>query len=129
MIKNGKIMYGTIKECVDEIWNMIDWNKCEFPDFDFCNDPYDDITETDVMNAKDGNDIGNGWYGCKANDDFDPEFTSINLIFGYYGGGWFDSLMMYDEDDEYKDFIIRKICEATDLTPSCKTVFEFIKGE
>lgn len=129
MIKTNKFIYGTIEECVNEIWKMIDFYDMEAPDFDFCGDVREDITETGIKNASTASELGNEWYGCKVNRDFDPFKESINLIFGYYGGGYFDSICIWDEDEEFKDVIIRKICDATELKPDWKTVFEIIKKE
>ena len=131
MVKTERFIVGTVKECVDEIWKLIDWENMIFPDFDFCIDPYDN-TEEEIKNAKDGCDLGESWYGCKGNYDFDPRGISINVIFGYYGGGDFCSLCMYDDDEEYKEMIIQKMFDTTngELAPYSDTVIELIeKGE
>lgn len=128
MVKTERFIVGTVKECINEIWKLIDWSTMTFPDFDFCIDPYEDA-ESNIENAEDGCDLGEAWCGAKGNYDFDPRGTSINVIFGYYGGGDFYSLCMYDDDEEYKEMIIQKMCDTAngELTPYSDTVIELIR--
>ena len=130
MLKAKRFLYGTVEECVEEIWKRIDFENMEFPEFDFCNDPYDDnITEDDLNNAEDGTDLGDGWSGCKVNNDFDSKYASFNLIFGYYGGGCFEALCICDgdeNDDRVKREMVSKICDVGDLEPDWNIVCEFV---
>ena len=132
MIKKANIIYGTLKECVNEIWNMIDFDNMKFPDFDYAAWVDEDITEEDIDEAVKKNDaslIGDSWYGCRQNDDFDPD--TINIIFGHYGGGGFCGMEIYEEDDIYKQEIIASIINSTcdELGEDEYTVFEIMKGE
>lgn len=130
MLKNEKFICGTVEECVNEIFKMIDWNKMEFPDFDFCSDGFfEDLTQEELDEAENITYLGTGCYGCKRNSDFDSLRESIDLIFGYYGGGWFRSMCLDDDEyeDEYKKEMISIICEGADLRPEWYTAFELIK--
>lgn len=129
MVKVGRFMYGTVRECVNEIWKRIDIDEAKFPDFDFCDDPGLDDSEDiekEMGEAKEGTDLGSGWYGVKANDDFDPGYTSINVICGYYGGGAFEGMAIDEYDDVYKESFLRMICNVSDMEPEWKTVVEFV---
>lgn len=126
MIKTDRYLYGTVEECVNEIWKRIDFDMMTMPSFDFCGDPdKEDITEDDLNNAKDGTDLGSSWCGCRANYDFDPQHYSLNIIIGYYGGGDFYSICVYEDDEEYKKELLEKICKAADLNPDWNTIIEF----
>ena len=70
MIKKNNFIYGTIEECVNEIWKMIQYingKPRRFPEFDFCADVSRIESFDDDVKAI---DIGTGWYGCKQNEDF-----------------------------------------------------------
>ena len=126
MIKTERYLYGTVVECVNEIWKRIDFDKMTMPSFDFCGYPYEDNTEDDLKNAEDGTDLGERWYGCKANYDFDPNHCSLNIILGYYGGGDFYSVCIYEDDEDAKRELIEKICDAAGIEADLDTVVEFL---
>ena len=134
MVKNNKYICGTVKECVEEIWKMINWNEMRFPEFDFCGS-YDieELTEEELDTVKSPSELGSSWSGCKENFDFDSKGYSINIIFGYYGGGWFRSMCIEYEERNEKECIVNDminiICDVADLKPDWETVFELIKGE
>lgn len=131
MIKTDRFLVGTVRECVTEIVNMINWNKISIPDFDFCEQPYDDITTETLRDAVDGTELGDFWYGCRnVAFLFDGESENIVLLFGYYGGG--GSVVVEINWDERKetDEIIKWICNAIEestrgeLDAESQTVFE-----
>ena len=125
MIKTDRYLYGTVEECVNEIWKRIDFDMMTMPSFDFCYNAFDN-TEEDVINAKDASNLGDGWFGCKANYEFDPQHYSLNIIIGYYGGGAFYSVCIYEDSEESKKELIEGICNAAELKPNWETVIEFV---
>lgn len=140
MIKTKRFLIGTVRECVTEIVNMINWEKSRINNFDFCCYPYDDITKEDINEADDGSDLGESWYGCKnVASAFNGEREGFSLLFGYYGT-CFNELVniIYDEKNE-TGMIINRICDAiysvtlAGLTKDSDTIFEFYpynaKGE
>lgn len=134
MVKNNKYICGTVKECVEEIWKMINWMEMRFPEFDFCGScDIEELTEEELDTVKSPSELGSSWSGCKENFDFDSKGDSINLIFGYYGGGWFRSMCIEYEERNEKECIVNDminiICDVADLKPDWETVFELIKGE
>ncbi len=125
MIKTEKYLYGTVEECVNEIWKRIDFDIMTMPSFDFCGDPYEN-TEDDLINSKNGLGLGERWYGCKANYDFDPQHYSLNIILGYYGGGDFYSVCICEDNEDAKRELIEKICDAAGIEADWDTVIEFL---
>lgn len=107
---NGKIFYGTLRECVDELFEMIDFDNREFPAFDFASNvsENDETAEYALFNAK-------SWHGVKPITHlFDCD--TISIVIGYYGGGGIQSMELYNysSEDELKEMLIRKICESVE---------------
>ena len=121
------IIYGTLRECVDELWKMIDFKNGVFPDFDFAAS----VCENED-NACDAYDSGECWFGCKdIGKAFDCD--TISLMIAHYGGGGITSMELTGEYPDEKETLMRRIAEATDLCgcgvlePYDFTVFEISK--
>ena len=81
--------------------------------FSFCQSSEDDWSR---YSAEEYENIGTGWYGIKRLDSvFDNEPCEYIVAVGYYGGGSFECLYMYDEGGDVDDTINelgRAICKA-----------------
>ena len=112
MIKTDRCIYGTVKECVTEIVNMIDWDNMKFPNFDFCCAPYN-LTYDNIISVDDPCDLGENWFGCKdASYVFEGEHEAFNLLFGYWGGGSNELVNFSVEEKNETEMIIEVICMA-----------------
>lgn len=127
MIKYENLIYGTVRECVEEVWKLIDFKAMDFPDFDFAAWVSDYSTMGDL--EAHGSDYASSWYGVK---DLGNEFDSdtISLFFGHYGGGGVESMEIWGDSPEDKDLLIQKICDSTDgeLAEDSPTLFELREG-
>jgi len=131
MIITDKYIYGTLRECVDELWKRIDFVKMKFPIFSFAAVVSDDITDPDQF-AWDAE----AWFRCvDVTKMFQGDsYTGFSLIFGYYGGTVTEcmELFMESSDDEksLKETFMQRIGNSTDLygygilAPDDYTVFE-----
>lgn len=125
MIKYNNLIYGTVRECVEELWKLIDFNEWKFPDFDFAACASEGLTLKDL--EKHGWHCGESWYGCKElRSVFDSD--TFSLFFGYYGGGGVVSLEIYKDAPECKDDLIRAIRNSTngELEEDDPTLFEIV---
>lgn len=126
-INGNNVIYGTLEECVAELFNRIDFRMSSFPDFDFATYVNDDITQKDMDDATDVCDLGESWYGCKdlGNKFFDSD--TISVMFGHYGGGGIRALELYD--DECMEPFIQTLIDSAygDLGRDSYTIFEFIR--
>ena len=124
-----KLIYGTLRKCTDELFNLIDFEKMEFPDFDFAL-----IVDEEAKSPEEAYDTAESWFGVK---DLGGEFCTdtISLMFAHYGGGGIQSMEIhylhdYNDVDELKDEFMKKITESTDdigigkLEPDDYTIFE-----
>lgn len=123
------IIYGTLQECTNELFEMIDFDNADFPDFDFAAS----VSE-DCENEDDAYEEAEGWFGVKdLGENFDCD--TISLMCAHYGGGGIRALeLSYDSDEvDQKNDFMRMIGESTDeigygvLEPNDYTVFEIIK--
>ena len=132
MIKfnDGNVIYGTLEECVDELFKRIDFGKAKFPDFDFAAVVEEDLKQEDF--PSDPTDAAESWFGCK---DLGRVYQTdtISLFIGHYTGGGIESMELRGEDIESeKETLIARIGIATDdvglgvLNPDDPTMFEFI---
>lgn len=138
MIKTNNLIYGTVKECVTEIVNLINWDTMECPAFDFCASVNDEITFEKLKLVKSGiySGLFSAWYGCRdVSRIFEGECETISLLFGCYGGGGGELVeLMYEERYEIES-IIKWICNAIDnstrgeLKESDMTLFEIVDEE
>ena len=119
------IYYGTLRECVDELWKHIDFENLEMPKVDFA--------ASAMENAKSAYEAyhnSEGWFGFQdVGDKFDCD--KISLMFAHYGGGGIESLELTGEDEESeKEYLMQRIGSSTDacgygvLEPDDMTVFE-----
>lgn len=125
MIKYGRYIYGTLNECVDELYKLIDFDNRKFPEFDFAAWVDEDLTVDDFRETKYPADLGESWYGCKdISDLFDAD--TFNIVFGHYGGGGIVALeVVGDYEPEEKRDIIKCIKISTDeLDEDSYTLFE-----
>lgn len=119
------IIYGTLRECTDKLFKMIDFDNMQFPDFDFAA-----VVSEECENADEAYEEAEGWFGVK---DFGKNFDcdTISIMCAHYGGGGIRSLELTNEDDERESFM-RMIGESTDeighgvLEPNDYTVFEIL---
>jgi hypothetical protein len=107
---NLTMLYGTIKECVDTIWDMIDFDNMVFPDFDYAVEKTDGLTRSEIYNKE--NDAAFSWYGCK---DLKEHFcaNTISLMFGYYSGGCLQCLELTGKYASEKQELIECIISTT----------------
>lgn len=113
MIKYKNLIYGTVRECVDELWKLIDFNHAIFPNFDFAT-PYEGLTLEDFKDSDSPLDFGESWHGCK---DLGLEFDAdtISLLFGHYGGGGIQSLELFGDDEvKEKKWFMRCIASSVE---------------
>ena len=125
MIKYENLIYGTVRECVEELWKLVDLENRVFPDFDFAAWVAEDLTLEDL--ERKGWNCGESWYGCKElGGVFDAD--TLSLFLGHYGGGGVASTELSD-DEEGKDELIRAIIKSTDeeLKEDTPTLFEILK--
>jgi len=104
------MLYGTLKECVDAIWDMIDFDNMIFPDFDYAINNTDNLTRSEIYNKEDN--AATGWYGCKDMKEFFCGNT-ISLMFGYYSGGFLQCLELTGEYADEKQELIECIISTT----------------
>lgn len=127
-INGNDVIYGTVRECVKEVFRRIDFMNAKFPDFDFASWVEEDITQEEIDNAKDIINLGSSWFGCKdlGSQFFDSD--TISVMFGHYGGGGINAVEIID-DDSFEDFL-RALIESTEdsLREYDYTIFEFIGG-
>ena len=130
MIKYKNFIYGTVRECVEELWKLIDFETWVFPDFDFAAWVDEDLTLEDL--EKHGWHCGELWYGCKELGNVFNSDT-FSLFFGHYGGGGVASLEIYEDAPECEDDLIRAIRNSTngELEEDVPTLFEIVskKGD
>ena len=127
MIKHdeeGKtIIYGTLKECVDELWKTMD--LVNFPKVNYAASVCEN--EESVKYAYDN---ASGWFGFA---DLGSEFDSdtVVLLFGRWGGGGVEVMELTGDEDE-KGILMQRIGSSTDkcgygvLEPNDMTVFEVL---
>lgn len=127
MITKGEYIYGTLKECVDELWKRIDWKNRKFPDFD-----YAAFVGEDERNIDEVRHQADGWFGCKDVGNLYNADT-FTLIFAHYSGGGVESMELWNDDDtDRKQMLIDRIGNSTDLCgygildPNDYTLFEII---
>lgn len=125
---NGKIFYGTLRECVDELFTMIDFDNREFPAFDFASN-----VDEDYETVESAWNDAESWHGVKPITHLFGCDT-ISIVIAHYSGGGIQSMEFYDDssEDELKEMLIRKICESVDdigygwLNEDEYTVFEIL---
>lgn len=119
------VFYGTLKECVDELYKLIDFEHKEIPRVS-----YSASTTINAETAYEAYTTAEGWFGfTDVGDVFDCD--TISLMFAHYGGGGIECLELYGEDEELeKELIMQRIGNSTDscgygvLEPDDWTVFE-----
>lgn len=130
-----KLIYGTLKECTDKLFKMIDFENMIFPDFDFAS-----CVDEDAESPEDAYESAESWFGVKdLGKSFDTD--TISLMFAHYGGGGIESMELcylkdYYDEEEPKKLFMQKIESSTsvagigELTPDDYTVFEILeRGE
>ena len=129
---NGKVIYGTLRECVDEVFKRIDFEKTfpKFPDFDFAAIVEEGLQPADF--STDPTDNAESWFGCK---DLGRVYQTdtISLFIGHYTGGGIESMELRGEDPEReKETLMVRMGASTDnigfgvLDPDDYTMFEFV---
>ena len=121
------IWYGTLKECVDELYSLID----DVKNGDILHVDYAAIVKEDAKTAYEAYREAESWFGFRnVSNDFDCD--TLTLLFGHYGGGGIECLELTGEDPETdKEEIMRAIANSTEalgigrLEPNDYTVFEF----
>ena len=131
-----RYIYGTLKECVDKLWERIDWENGKFPEFD-----YAAIVSEDCKTIKEAIKDAEAWFGCK---DITKMFQgdTFSLVFGYYAGGVAESMEFeawstdhHDDDEENKERMMACIGNSTDrngygiLEPNDYILFDTFEGE
>ena len=120
-----KLIYGTLRECVDELWKIVS----RFPRFPRVD--YAVIVDEEAKSADEAYDSAEGWFGFKdVGYEFDCD--TISLFFAHYGGGGITAVEIDDHcyEDEQKEILMQRIGESTDscgygvLEPGDLTVFE-----
>lgn len=124
--KNSVVVYGTLKECVNELWKEIDFKTHKFPRVDYAANVWDS-----AENAQEAFDGAEGWFGfADTSNLFDCD--TFTLLFAHYGGGGVESMEMYygAEEEDLKEMLMQRIGSSTDqcgygvLEPNDYTVFE-----
>lgn len=118
------IWYGTLRECIDELYDLIDFEYYEMPIVN-----YAASAPEKAKSAFEAYNESSGWFGFKdIGNDFDCD--TISLLFAHYGGGGIESLELtgYDPEAE-KKLLMEKIRNSTEccgysLRPDEYTVFE-----
>ncbi len=105
------MLYGTLKECVDAIWDMIDFENMIFPDFDYAINNTDNLTRSEIYNKED--EAATWWYGCKDLKRFFAGET-ISLMIGYYSGGGLQCLELTGKRYTEKAELIDRMILSTD---------------
>lgn len=130
IFNDGKVIYGTLRECVDELFKRIDFRKAKFPDFDFAAIIEENLYPSDFPSSP--TDAAESWFGCK---DLGNVFNTdtISLFIGHYTGGGIESMELRGEDIESeKETLMTRMGSATDdvglgvLEPEDYTMFEFV---
>ena len=123
MIKYNNLIYGTVRECVEELWKLIDFDNWVFPDFDFAAWVDEDLTLEDL--EKKGWNCGESWYGCRELGNVFNSDT-FSLFLGHYGGGGIAGIEINDDDSDYKNDLIKAIYISTagELKENTSTLFE-----
>ena len=126
----NKIIYGTLRECVDELWKMVflDEKLPKFPRVDYAASVIEnaDSVEEAYKNAE-------GWFGfVEVGGLFNCD--TFSLFFAHYGGGGVTAMEIEPawecSEKESKELLMRRIGESTDscgygvLEPGDYTVFE-----
>lgn len=118
------IWYGTLKECIDELYGLIDFEHKTMPRVD-----YSAYAPEDAKTAYEAYSAAEGWFGIvKCENDFDSD--GIVLLMGHYGGGGIQAVELTDENpEEEKMLLMRQIRNSADdcgycLLPHEYTVFE-----
>lgn len=130
VVERNNMIYGTVKECVEVLANNINWSTMSFPEFDFCVEPYDDITPEKMESTSEGCDLGSWWHGCRnVTDIFGGKRSYIVLLFGYWGGGGASIAEISCDERGMTDEIVKRICKAIEestgeLTPDSVTLFD-----
>ena len=102
------IWFGTLKECVDEFYSLIDFVHCEMPRVDFAA-----IVDGEAKTAYEAYRTAESWFGFKCmSHEFDGD--TVALLFGHYGGGGVESLELTGNPEIDKEAIIDKIANSTD---------------
>lgn len=127
MIKYNNLIYGTLNECVNEIWKMIDYDTLQFPNFDYAALVSEDLTLEDLKRL--GNNAGSSWFGVKnMTNVFDSD--TISLFTGHYSGGGINSLEI-DEYSKPEDLIDMIIYSTEDMSVEVKAdeyvLFELVE--
>ncbi len=126
MIIEGNKIYGTLKECVEELFKRIENCGGIFPEFDFCADCLEE-----AKSMKEAYNSSSGWFGCKDISELFDNTQSYSLVLDYYGGGATESADLDMTDREDMEIIISRIGSCTDnigygvLNPNDYTIFEF----
>lgn len=129
MIKTERFLYGTVEECVREIVSRIDWDNGVFPEFDFCDEPFDGLSEKEILECDISGNLGEGWFGCKdISHLFDAD--TFNLVFGWYSGGQLTVADLWDKEDAFLDIVTAiRNCTNGNLGINGLTVIDFKVGE
>lgn len=122
--KDGKtIIYGTLRECVDELWDRMD--LAHMPKVNYAASVCEDEDS-----AEEAYGSAEGWFGFA---DLGSEFDSdtVMLLFGHWGGGGIECMELTGDEEE-KEILMERIGSSTDscgygvLEPDDITVFEFV---
>ena len=122
----SKIIYGTLRECVDELWKIIEENDYTYcPRVDFAA-----VVDEDAENGKEAYESAEGWFGFKDyGDDFNTD--TISLCFAHYCGGGVAAMEIdLEHGEDQKEILMNTIGYSTDqcgygvLEPNDMTVFE-----
>ena len=127
MIKkfHENIWYGTFKECVAELWKVIDFDHTEMPRVDFAVSVMENAST-----AYEAYRNASGWFGIKnISEEFNAD--TISLIIARYGGGGIEGLELCGEDEEKEKADLMKrmswsagVCGYDLIKANDYTVFE-----
>lgn len=118
----NKIIYDTLENCVNKLWNMIDFENAVFPDVDFAT-----WVDENANSPEEAYDTASGWFGIK---DLGKEFDcdTISIMIAHYGGGGIGGMELsgYENEKEYLIELIMSLTEkeGCDLKRDEMTVFE-----
>ena len=123
---NGKIIYGTVEKCVNEVFRRIKFNGTPFPDFSWAV-----CVDEEVTDACDAYESASGWFGCR--DVGGPLDAPFSIIFNHYGGGGMECIELSEDYLETaKPLFTNKMLDSCDecgytLRKDDRIVIEFDK--